>query len=222
MTFNDSQEIEQEQPGAADGADVAEATSEGEGEFVVGEQKPAGRTGLILGGLVLLAVAVVYVMYSRGGPQQAGAAPAAEAANASASISKFLQAGDENIRLMQKMLHSTEKVVQQFLSYPSMKQVPLADLHTNPFRAYAEKAAPKVDEEAQRQKQLAAEKAAAIEALEKLNLQSIFHGSKPACMVNNTMYREGQVVDGFTIERINPSSIIVKRGQFRFERRMQK
>src|SRR6476646_10472047 len=112
MTFNDSQEIEQEQADTAGGVDVAEATSEGEGEFVVGEQKPAGRTGLMLGGLVLVAVAVVWVMYSRGGPQQAGAAPT-EAANANASISKFLQAGDENLRLMQKMLHSTEKVVQQ-------------------------------------------------------------------------------------------------------------
>ena len=41
-------------------------------------------------------------------------------------------------------------------------------------------------------------------------------------MINNTMFVEGQQIDGFTIEKINPSSVIVKNGSYRFELQMQK
>ena len=35
---------------------------------------------------------------------------------------------------MEQMLRNTEKVVQQFPTYPSVTQVPLDELKTNPFR----------------------------------------------------------------------------------------
>ena len=35
---------------------------------------------------------------------------------------------------MKQVITNTDKVVQQFRSYPSKKQVPLDGLHTNPFR----------------------------------------------------------------------------------------
>jgi hypothetical protein len=47
-------------------------------------------------------------------------------------------------------------------------------------------------------------------------------GARKSCMVNNTLYTEGQQVDGFTIEKIAPDSVIVRNGSYRFELRMQR
>ena len=47
-------------------------------------------------------------------------------------IKQFLDSG--NINLMKQTLKDTEKVVQQFRTYPAQTQVPLASLHSNPFR----------------------------------------------------------------------------------------
>jgi hypothetical protein len=56
-----------------------------------------------------------------------------------------------------------------------------------------------------------------------LQLQSIVHsGSRKACMINNTLYAEGQQVDQFTIEKIEASRVIVKSGAYRFELKMQR
>ena len=35
---------------------------------------------------------------------------------------------------MEETLRNTEKVVDQFNNYPSVKQIPLSDLQTNPFQ----------------------------------------------------------------------------------------
>jgi hypothetical protein len=40
-------------------------------------------------------------------------------------------------------------------------------------------------------------------------------------MINNTLYLEGQTVEGFLIERITPASVIVRQETYRFELRMQ-
>ena len=41
-------------------------------------------------------------------------------------------------------------------------------------------------------------------------------------MINNTLYLEGQQVDQFIIERIEPGRVVVKTGVYRFELKMQK
>ena len=41
-------------------------------------------------------------------------------------------------------------------------------------------------------------------------------------MINNTMYTEGQQVDSFVVEKINPGTVVVKSSVYRFELRMQK
>ena len=43
-----------------------------------------------------------------------------------------------------------------------------------------------------------------------------------ACMIGNTLYQEGQQVEMFTIEAINPGGVIVKSGAYRFELKMQR
>ena len=59
-------------------------------------------------------------------------------------------------------------------------------------------------------------------AADNLQLQSILHGTRKACMINNSMCLEGQQIDGFVIEKINPGSVVLKNGSYRFELQMQK
>jgi hypothetical protein len=209
------------------GANLASALNGGgeESEFSVpSTDQGAGRNGLLmLVGLIAIGAGIVFVMHKKAGPAEAVASP--ETQQAQQTITKFLSGSNDNIKAMQTLLRDTEKVVNQFLAYPSMTQVPLEDLRTNPFRhqlarkpdgtnVTVDEAAAKRKREEERQRMLA--------AVQQLQLTSILHGQKRACMVNNTLYVEGQTVDGFTIEKINPSSVIVKNGAYRFELQMQK
>src|SRR3954464_11013019 len=102
----------------------------------LGEQKPKmSRNAMTFLGIVLAAGGAIAFMTLKGGPQSASAAtgaPAAAAANT--TITTFLSGGSTNIQAMQQMLRNTEKVVKQFMAYPSTTQIPLNDLKTNPFR----------------------------------------------------------------------------------------
>lgn len=190
----------------------------GESEFVVNadEKKPVNQQLIYLLVLLLIGGGVMFYMYKRQGPATASAATP-EAAKAKQTINSFLSQPD-GIKAMKEMLKNTEKVVEKFNEYPSTKQVPLSELQTNPFRSA--KASPKtarrnVDAEAAKRK-LEAERQAATKAFEALNLQTIILGSRKACMINNTLYREGQQVDQFTVEAIEKNHVIVKSGQFQF------
>jgi hypothetical protein len=211
------------------GEDLSAALgSGGETEFVAAEEKKPVVTQGMLYLLLLLAVGggMTYWMYKRQGPDAAAAAQvSAESQKAQETINTFLASGPNGMKMMEEMLRNTQKVVQQFLEYPSVTQVPLSDLHTNPFRlknkgdgATAEKP---TEDEARKQRE--AERQAAIKASQNLNLQSIIHsGTRKACMINNAMYSEGQQLDQFLVEKINPGSVIVKTGAYRFELKMQK
>lgn len=203
--------------------DLSSALGGSETEFVVSSEKKSTNTGLML--LLLLVVVAgggLFFMYKRSGPAPAGAATV-EAAKANATISTFLNDGPNGMKVMQKMLKDTEKVVKQFLEYPSTNQIPLSDLKTNPFRFAAPKSAnPNAEADAAKKKH-EEERLAALKAVQELKLQSIIHsGSRRACMINNTMYTEGQQADGFTIEKINPGAVVVNSGTYRFELNMQK
>ncbi len=43
-----------------------------------------------------------------------------------------------------------------------------------------------------------------------------------SCLINNTLYRDGQQVNGFSIEKINTDNVSIKQGDWRFELKMQK
>jgi hypothetical protein len=202
------------------GADLASQLAGGsESEFVVSEEKKPATQGLIfLAVLVVIGVGGTYFMYQRQGPSTAIAATP-EAQQAEKTINTFLTSGPDGIKMMQTMLKDTEKVVKQFLEYPSLTQVPLSSLQTNPFKSGAEKPADKVDdsEEALARKR-EEERLAATKASEALKLQSIIYsGSRKACMINNTLYKEGEQIEQFTIEKIEPGRVIVKTGAYRFE-----
>lgn len=204
------------------------STGEG-GELLNGEQEvysaePAkpriNQSTLVLIALVALGGGGLYLMHLKSGPK---AAAAAEVQQASAAITSFLSDGTKNIGQMRQMLRDTEKVVDLFEKYPANTQVPIEKLRTNPFRVAAPSQAAGEPSDATLQRRREAERQLALAAVQKLQLQSVIHSdSQKACMVNNTMVREGQTVEGFVIERINSNAVIVRKGSYRFELRMQR
>jgi len=189
--------------------------------FVVEEKKPMNRSTLVLFGLIVAGVGGTYLMMMRAGPASA-AASTTEAQAADKTITQFLSSGSTSMKLMESMLRNTEKVVQQFLSYPSMTQIPLSDLHTNPFRHSVQKpSADKLSEAVTKKRE--EERLAALKAVQTLQLQSIMVSeSRKAAMINNTLVQEGQQVDEFSVEKINPGAVVVRTGAYRFELKMQK
>jgi hypothetical protein len=215
--MSETQDNTQEQP---QDAELSAALAAGDGEFVTAEApKPAANQTLIIAMVLSLIGGGVYLLYKR---QPAAAAASVETAQAQATINNFLTSGPSGIKAMEEMLHNTEKIVQQFLEYPSVPQIPLSALHTNPFRFAKAEPTAKSDEDAAKKKH-EQEREVALKGSQALNLQSIIHsGARKACMINNTLVLEGQQIDQFVVEKISPGSVIVKSGVYRFELRMQK
>ena len=205
------------------GDDLSSQLAGGETEFVTAEEKKSPNQLVYLLLVIALGGGGMYFMYKRQGPSAAEAA-SPEAAQAQQTINGFLASGPQEIQKMQEMLKNTEKIVEQYNDDMEGKQVPLEALSTNPFKLAADKAAnganPDEDELARKREK---EKQAAIKAYGALRLQSIIHsGSRKACMINNTLYLQGQQVDQFVVEKIEPDRVVVKTGAYRFDLKMQK
>jgi len=199
----------------------------GDSAFVVTEKrKPISKTTAGMFAVIILAMGGMYFMHQRTGPSKADAADA----KSTQVIKQFMSEKEKNFSLMQKMIQETESVVKQFTTYPSVKQVPLNDLHANPFRMTPvkpdENAAKKLAEKEARERE-AAEKASFEKAVANLRLQSIMtSGARKACMINNTLYTMGQTieVDGVSllIEKIAPNRVDVKCGAHAAQLSMKK
>jgi len=216
MNTSTDETVDGEDDDASGYGDAAEASG-----YVLAEPKRLNRSTLVLLGLILAGAGGTYLMMHRSGPATASASTMA-AKEADKTITQFLSGGQSNLKSMEEMLRSTEKVVQQFLSYPSMTQIPLSDLHTNPFRHAVE--APTADRASEvAAKKREQERLAALQAVQGLQLQSIMVSeTRRAAMINNSLVQEGQQVDGFAVEKINASAVVVKSGIYRFELKMQK
>ena len=197
----------------------------GEEAMVIPESRPAVSKGtVVLFGILILGAVGFYVMYRQTGPKAASASVSKDAAAANKTINTFLSGGDTNIKTMESLIKNTEKVVQQFIKYPTKTQVPLDDLRTNPFRLYEKPVTTNTNatEEADKKKR-EEERLAILKKVQNFQLQSIMYSdARRACMINNTLYREGQTIDAFSIEKITQSSVVVKNGPYRFELTMQK
>jgi hypothetical protein len=192
--------------------------------IVVSEPRQGVSRGtMAMFAILILGAAGLYVMYRQTGPKAANAAVTKETAAAKKTINTFLSGGDTSIKTMEALIKNTEKVVQQFLAYPTVRQIPLTDLRTNPFRQHLEEKKPVNTSEMDEKKRREEERLAVYKAVQGLQLQSIMYSdTRTACMINNTLYREGQQVEGFTIEKISPTVVNVRNGSYRFELRMQK
>lgn len=178
-----------------------------------GAKNPNTKVYLLVG-LSVMALAVVWFMFFRGSPPAAQAAIPSGGGN---DIKQFLDSG--NINLMKQTLKDTEKVVQQFRTYPAQTQVPLASLRSNPFRElppngdrghnYGD------DDDGRNHSKI-------VSAVADLHLQSIVRGGKyRACMINNTLYQEGQQVGMFTVQQVSTGTVVLECGKYRFELKMQ-
>jgi hypothetical protein len=204
--------------------DLQDALSGGDLEFAAPESKPANNRNMLLLGVVLIGAAVVWFMFFKKSPASAEAAPADEEKQvARQAISDFLGGGSENIAQMEQLLKNTEQVVGKFTAYPSTTQVPLEDLKTNPFRQFiASIDTTATQSKLATQKRHEEERQAAIKRASELQLQSLISGKTKACMINNTMYREGQQIsDDCVVERITSDAVVVRVGTFRFALKMQ-
>jgi hypothetical protein len=206
------------------GADGLNDAAENDAGIVVEEKKPVNKSTIVTFVILVLGAGGVWLMYQRTGPSKAEASNK-ETVEAKKTINKFLSGGEENIKLMETTLRNTQKVVQQFINYPSLTQIPLSDLRANPFRVKdtPNGGDPNALSESAEKKKREEERLFALKAVQGLQLQSIMFGeARRACMVNGAMYREGQQIEGFTIEKINPASVVVQNGPYRFELRMQR
>jgi hypothetical protein len=184
--------------------------------FVTGEtKKPVNRTSLVLFAIIALGGGGLWLMHARTGPQTASAGTAD---TANKTINQFLSGGPANVKMMEMSLRDTEKLVQQF-NHPNVKQVPLTELQTNPFRVSSPG---NQDDDPIAKRKLAEKRETVLKSYQTLQLQSIMFGTKSSCLINNTLYREGQIVNGFTIDKISSDTVTVKQDAWRFDLKMAK
>jgi len=217
MSYDAMQDPTQ-QPGEtphSDGQD--DGSFEVDPAFVSEGKKPVNRNTMMLVGLAIAGVFVVWFMYFRGGPPSAQGSvsdsPAGE------QIKQFLDS--DNVNVMKQTLQETQQVVEQFRKTKS--QVPLQALKGNPFRELAPKTdtpvATQDDDGSERER---IEHARASHDVGDLHVQSIVRGGKyRACMINNTLYREGQQVGIFTIQKVTAHAVVVVYGKWQWELKMQ-
>jgi hypothetical protein len=224
--MSSSDEIEQDgqqEAAAEDGASYDDAADAGgETAYIGGESRqPLSKGTVAMFVLLAVAGAGTYFMYVRTGPQSAAAASDPKAQQV---IKQYMTDRDKNLFAMEKMLRDTKGFVEQFLNYPSVKQIPLSALSANPFRVTAATSdTPGPADDQRDKKRREEERLAILKSVNGLQLQSVMHSdSRKSCMVNNTLYLEGQQVESFTIEKISPNSVIVRNGSYRFELRMQR
>lgn len=202
-------------------AEVDETGGE-ETDFIASEKKPINRSALTLFIILAIGSAATYFMHLRTGPQSAAAADPATI-SAEAAIADFMKGGSGNIALLRNLLDGTAKVVEQFKDYTNVAQVPLSDLKANPFQSTITKPQVVEDSAEVARKKREEEHAAIVKAVGSLQLQTVvIRGNKKACIINNTLYQEGDSVGNFTLVKIDASAVIVKAGSYKFELRMGK
>lgn len=182
----------------------------------VGDGPKARNNGfLVLVALVALGGAGVYLMKMRAVPQSAQAS--AEVKKANDTINKFLSDSGGNMNSMKEMLKKTEKDVAAFLNYQNIPQVKLDQLKNNPFQIEAPKEGDPNREKTEDARRRAEEKRKVLEDAQKLKLQSVLANVRvPTCMINGKTYTIGNEIEfGFTIESMEPGSVMIKRGDYK-------
>ncbi len=191
---------------------------------VAAEEKPGSRSALVIFAVLVIGVGGIYLMRMRSGPAmaEAGAVGDVDQETTKATIDTFLNDGGQSLKAMREMIRDTEKVVGRFKEFPTTAQVPLADLTSNPFRFANAAAGESVDDAASRKKREEERKTVLAKA-QALKVQSIVYGDvNKMCMINSNPYREGETVEGLTIEKIRAESVIVRAAGYRFEIKMQR
>ena len=211
MDENNSEQGESQNTGS-------ETFEETDPSFVDGQKKSANAGTLGIVGLLAIGGAAFYFFFIKNGP-----APAMADDTSSAIINDFLHGSSGNSKLMEQTLHDTEKVVKEFQTHAHKNQIPVEELTTNPFRLKSAK--PKTDDvavavpshirEDEERERITTE-------ANGLELGSIVRGGRSACLVNNTLYHQGEQIGNFTVVEIRAKSVVVRQGKYSFELTMKK
>jgi len=170
------------------------------------------RGNLLLMGLFAAALVGLYMIHVHAG---AGSASAATK-DADAKMDGFLQ----TVKDLRKQSDKKVSVALDTSKFEAKhRQVPLTDLHLNPFR-YKPIEASGLPAEAATQPadmvpspaQDAAKKEAenALAKVKELKLQSIMSGREPAALIDNNMVGIGQKIAGWTVVDIQPQQVKLK------------
>lgn len=173
------------------------------GDVEIDSKRRFTRGTIVLGVLLATAVGGLTLMYFRSGPAQA------LGGTANKDVTAFLGDGKKNVASMRETLSATDKVVEQFRQFPAAQQIPLEDLQKNPFSARATDERPA---ETNRDAEIESAKKRAGQ----LKLSSImFSETSRSCMINGKFRVEGDAFEGFTVDKIEPGSVIVKTNNVR-------
>jgi hypothetical protein len=214
MNLNETMQSADDNPAPS----MEELEGEGGGEFVEPRRPRVSTSTMLMIGLLAAVGGATYLMCMKASAQSLTVDPTVAAA--AATINAFLKGGDKEQYQLAAVQRDTEKIVAQFNSYPSARQVPLNDLHGNPFRSADDDQPASVPED--KRKAIEDSKRQAAESVVKnLILESIVFGDHSLCMINGRPYAEGQGNGAFTIDRINESSVWVRVGDLRVELKMK-
>jgi len=125
------------------------------------------------------------------------------------------------VKNMKDMLNNTQKVVDEFNKDRNIGQDD-KKLEYNPFTYHSPNETPgetaDAKAERERKKRMEGRKAAFAADIQNIRVQYIMISNfAKTAMINNKLVQEGQEIDGFTIEKLSPNTVIVQRDGLRAE-----
>lgn len=170
-----------------------------------------GAGGLVLVGLFLAGIAGLYLLSLRNTPAAASARQKLVEAKVDAALKQL----DPPAAAPQDRPGDKPGIIDRFYYDARARQIPSRDLQSNPF---AFKAPPNMRKvEVPIPKEVERAKPAAVIALEQaraavkgLRLQSVLSGARNAAMISDNLLTEGQQIRGWTVERIQSRSVVLR------------
>jgi hypothetical protein len=189
-----------------------------------GREKSALARAAAWMAVLLIGGAALYGIYFHGASQASGSTEPTDSSlappNDSSRVSDLFTPGHDELPLMRADLSRTDGTLRLLAADPMHPQVSLSDLSRNPFRqpnplSAAGHVQPTTAPGAQPTPE--AERAAMLQTVEAMQLQSITATSHRSCKINDVLYDEGGILNGFTIEQINTQTVVIRNGLYRFE-----
>jgi hypothetical protein len=182
--------------------------------------------------LLAVGAGAIYVLYFHGVSQASGALRSEELPTPGFAdpfrLSEFLIGGPDQAPGLRGEMSQCGQTLRALLTSESPIQFPLASLKCNPFRqpdlaATSASGIQRPTTNPDAQGHTEAERTTMLRAVEAMQLQSIVcTDTRRSCMINNVLYDEGGILNGFTIEQINAQSVVVRNGLYRFELTMNR
>jgi hypothetical protein len=192
--------------GGGGGEGGGEENNEADMIFAPEAAKPGRNAGMLMIAFVMIGVGVIYFMRARGGPAKAQAS--AEVTKADSLIKSF---DGTQVKKMQDLLRSTEKVV-DIMNQDRSKSMPDTKVEVNPFKYVSPNQPTNTGDPNAKDKARERAKVKFIEGLGNLKVQYLMVSAfAKTAMINNRLVQEGQEVEGFTIDKITPSLVNVSK-----------